>query len=52
MLRLSPQISAYEPAMPPPNLPLRPLFSPADFRLPAGVAHVCAGGETAFLKTP
>ena len=26
-----------------------PLFDPADFRLPAGVAHVCAGGETAFL---
>ena len=26
-----------------------PLFDPADFRLPEGVAHVCAGGETAFL---
>lgn len=26
-----------------------PLFDPADFRLPAGIAHVCAGGETAFL---
>jgi hypothetical protein len=26
-----------------------PLFDPADFRIPAGVAHVCAGGETAFL---
>jgi cysteine desulfurase/selenocysteine lyase len=27
-----------------------PLFDPAEFRLPAGVAHVCAGGETAFLR--
>jgi len=27
----------------------QPLFNPADFRIPAGVAHVCAGGETAFL---
>jgi len=27
----------------------RPLFDPADFRIPPGVAHVCAGGETAFL---
>jgi selenocysteine lyase/cysteine desulfurase len=26
-----------------------PLFDPADFRIPPGVAHVCAGGETAFL---
>ena len=26
-----------------------PLFDPADFRLPPGIAHVCAGGETAFL---
>ena len=26
-----------------------PLFDPADFRIPAGIAHVCAGGETAFL---
>ncbi|MBX9698026.1 MAG: aminotransferase class V-fold PLP-dependent enzyme, partial [Acetobacteraceae bacterium] len=26
-----------------------PLFDPADFRIPAGVAHVCAGGETPFL---
>jgi cysteine desulfurase/selenocysteine lyase len=28
----------------------RPLFNPADFRIPAGVTHVCAGGETAFLR--
>jgi cysteine desulfurase/selenocysteine lyase len=27
-----------------------PLFDPADFRLPSGVAHVCAGGETAALR--
>ena len=26
-----------------------PLFDPAGFRIPAGVAHVCAGGETPFL---
>lgn len=26
-----------------------PLFDPADFRLPPGLTHVCAGGETAFL---
>lgn len=26
-----------------------PLFPPAEFRIPDGVAHVCAGGETAFL---
>ena len=26
-----------------------PLFDPAEFRIPAGAAHVCAGGETAFL---
>jgi cysteine desulfurase/selenocysteine lyase len=26
-----------------------PLFPPADFRLPPGIAHVCAGGETAAL---
>jgi selenocysteine lyase/cysteine desulfurase len=29
---------------------MRPLFDPADFRLPPGVAHVCAGGETAALR--
>jgi len=29
---------------------MRPLFDPAAFRLPAGVAHVCAGGETAALR--
>ena len=28
-----------------------PLFDPADFRLPAGIAHVCAGGETAALRS-
>jgi selenocysteine lyase/cysteine desulfurase len=27
----------------------KPLFDPSDFRIPPGVAHVCAGGETAFL---
>jgi selenocysteine lyase/cysteine desulfurase len=27
----------------------RPLFDPADFRIPAGIVHVCAGGETPFL---
>jgi cysteine desulfurase/selenocysteine lyase len=27
-----------------------PLFNPADFRIPAGVTHVCAGGETAALR--
>jgi cysteine desulfurase/selenocysteine lyase len=29
---------------------LHPLFDPADFRIPAGVAHVCAGGEPPFLR--
>lgn len=28
---------------------MTPLFSPADFRLPPGITHVCAGGETAAL---
>jgi selenocysteine lyase/cysteine desulfurase len=27
-----------------------PLFDPADFRLSPGITHVCAGGETAFLR--
>jgi len=27
-----------------------PLFNPQDFHLPPGVSHVCAGGETAFLR--
>src|ERR1700712_2948876 len=27
-----------------------PLFDPAAFRLPPGVTHVCAGGETAALR--
>jgi cysteine desulfurase / selenocysteine lyase len=31
-------------------MPRMPLFEPADFRLPAGITHVCAGGETAFLR--
>ncbi|MBI0434914.1 aminotransferase class V-fold PLP-dependent enzyme [Roseomonas sp. KE0001] len=26
-----------------------PLFDPADFRIPEGVAHLCAGGEPPFL---
>jgi cysteine desulfurase / selenocysteine lyase len=29
---------------------MQPLFDPADFRLPAGIVHVCAGGETAALR--
>jgi len=28
-----------------------PLFDPADFRIPPGVAHVCAAGETPFLHS-
>ena len=28
-----------------------PLFDPAGFRLPPGIAHVCAGGETAALRS-
>lgn len=28
-----------------------PLFNPADFHLPQGVTHVCAGGETAALRS-
>ncbi len=28
---------------------MNPLFNPADFRIPAGIAHVCAAGETPFL---
>ncbi|MBV1799710.1 aminotransferase class V-fold PLP-dependent enzyme [Siccirubricoccus sp. G192] len=27
-----------------------PLFDPADFRIPPGITHVCAGGETPFLR--
>ncbi len=30
-------------------MPTTPLFDPAAFNLPAGIAHVCAGGETAAL---
>jgi len=30
--------------------PATPLFNPQDFHLPPGVSHVCAGGETAFLR--
>lgn len=26
-----------------------PLFNPADFNLPKGITHICAGGETAVL---
>ncbi len=29
---------------------MHPLFDPADFHLPPGIAHVCAGGETAALR--
>lgn len=29
----------------------RPIFDPADFRIPSGVSHVCAGGETPFLHS-
>jgi selenocysteine lyase/cysteine desulfurase len=29
--------------------PAKPLFDRADFRIPPGVAHVCAGGEPPFL---
>ncbi len=28
---------------------MTPLFDPADFRIPEGVTHVCAGGQTPFL---
>jgi len=30
--------------------PLTPLFDPRDFYLPAELTHVCAAGETAFLR--
>jgi selenocysteine lyase/cysteine desulfurase len=30
---------------------MQALFNPADFRLPPGVVHVCAGGETAALRS-
>lgn len=29
---------------------MEPLFDTADFRIPPGVAHVCAAGETPFLR--
>lgn len=29
---------------------MQPLFDPADFHLPPGITHVCAGGETAALR--
>ncbi|MDR3532001.1 MAG: aminotransferase class V-fold PLP-dependent enzyme [Rhodopila sp.] len=29
---------------------MKPLFDPAAFRLPPGISHVCAGGETAALR--
>jgi cysteine desulfurase/selenocysteine lyase len=28
---------------------MTPLFDPAEFRIPPGVVHVCAGGQTPFL---
>jgi cysteine desulfurase / selenocysteine lyase len=31
-------------------MPRMPLFDPAEFRLPPGITHVCAGGETAMLR--
>lgn len=30
---------------------MNPLFDPGDFRLPPGIVHVCAGGETAALRS-
>ncbi len=30
---------------------MNPLFDPAAFRLPPGITHVCAGGETAALRS-
>jgi selenocysteine lyase/cysteine desulfurase len=32
------------------NMTVHPLFDPCDFRIPEGVSHVCAAGETAFLR--
>jgi hypothetical protein len=32
------------------SAPARPLFDPAEFRIGAGIAHLCAGGETPFLR--
>ena len=29
---------------------MNPIFDPADFRIPPGIAHVCASGETPFLR--
>lgn len=31
------------------SAPAAPMFDPADFRIGAGIVHVCAGGETPFL---
>ena len=31
------------------STPATPLFDPAEFRIGAGIAHLCAGGETPFL---
>jgi len=31
-------------------MPATPLFNPQDFHLPSDITHVCAGGETAFLR--
>ncbi len=30
---------------------MNPLFDPTEFHLPAGITHVCAGGETASLRS-
>lgn len=30
-------------------MPVLPIFDPKDFRIPTGVTHVCAAGETPFL---
>ncbi|MFO1025818.1 MAG: aminotransferase class V-fold PLP-dependent enzyme [Acetobacteraceae bacterium] len=30
---------------------MSPLFDPADFQIPPGITHVCAGGETAALRS-
>jgi selenocysteine lyase/cysteine desulfurase len=30
--------------------PIHPLFDPAAFRIGPGIAHLCAGGETPFLR--
>ena len=32
------------------NAPTHPLFDPADFHIGSNITHVCAGGETPFLR--